>query len=225
MDGRRASPIRVVIVDDHALVREGTAQVLAAERDIDVVGQAGTVEEGLVQLMRLRPDVALVDVNLPGGSGLELARRMAESHPNVRVLIVSAHDDYAYVTEALEIGVGGYLLKTASAKEVVNAVRAVADGTLVLDRAVSSRVMRRVRPEPSDPDSLTERQAEILALIARAMPNKRIAEELGVGLRTVESHVSTILAKLGVETRSEAMLYALSHHLVPVENGDAATGR
>ena len=222
MDGGRPSPIRVVIVDDHALVREGTAQVLAAQPDMEVVGQAGTAEDGLVQLMRLRPDVALVDVSLPGGSGLDLARRIAESHPGVRVLIVSAYDDYAYVAEALEIGVGGYLLKTATAKEVVNAVRAVADGALILDRAVSGRVVRRSRPETADPDALTERQAEILALIARAMSNRRIAEELGVGLRTVESHVSMILAKLGVETRSEAMLYALNHRLVTIEDGGEA---
>jgi DNA-binding NarL/FixJ family response regulator len=208
----RSSPIRVVIVDDHALVREGTAQLLEAEADLEVVGQAGTAEQGLHQLERLRPDVALVDVNLPGISGLELARRAAASYPTVRILIVSAYDDYAYVTEALEIGVGGYLLKTASGKEVVNAVRAVADGTFVIDRALSGRLRRRSPSGPTKSIALTERQIEILALLARAMSNKRIANELGLGLRTVESHVSMILAKLGVESRSEAMLYALSHH-------------
>ena len=217
----RSGPIRVVIVDDHALVREGTAQLLEAEADIEVVGQAGTAEQGLDQLIRFRPDVALVDVNLPGMSGLELARRAAARCPRVRTLIVSAYDDYAYVAEALEIGVGGYLLKTASGKEVVNAVRAVADGTLVLDRAVSGRMTRRSRSGPAAPAALTERQTEILALLAKAMSNKSIAHELGLGLRTVESHVSIILAKLGVQSRSEAMLYALSHDLVaPTEHGE-----
>ena len=217
----RSRPIRVVIVDDHALVREGTAQLLEAEADIEVVGQAGTAEQGLDQLIRFRPDVALVDVNLPGMSGLELARRAAARCPGVRTLIVSAYDDYAYVAEALEIGVGGYLLKTASGKEVVNAVRAVADGTLVLDRAVSGRMTRRSRSGPTAPAALTERQTEILALLAKAMSNKSIAHELGLGLRTVESHVSIILAKLGVQSRSEAMLYALSHDAVaPTQHGE-----
>ena len=211
----RPGPIRVLIVDDHALVREGTAQLLDAEPDLEVVAQAGTAEQALVQIHTLCPDVALIDVNLPGMSGLELARKVADGCPDVLVLIVSAYDDYAYVAEALEIGVGGYLMKTASGKEVVNAVRAVADGTLVLDRAISGRLRRRSLPPAATPDELTERQKEILALLVRALPNKRIADELGLGLRTVESHVSVILSKLGVESRSEAMLFALSHHLVP----------
>jgi two-component system, NarL family, response regulator DevR len=222
----RPGPIRVLIVDDHALVREGTAQLLDAEPDLEVVAQAGTAEQALTQIRSLCPDVALIDVNLPGMSGLELARRVADGCPGVLVLIVSAYDDYAYVAEALEIGVGGYLMKTASGKEVVNAVRAVADGTLVLDRAISGRLRRRSLPSAASPDELTERQKEILALLVKALPNKRIAEELGLGLRTVESHVSVILSKLGVESRSEAMLFALSHHLVPApEDADAVGTR
>lgn len=220
---RRGGRIRVVIVDDHALVREGTAQLLEAEPDLEVVGQAGTAEQGLRELERLRPDVALVDVNLPGMSGLELARRAAATLPATRILVVSAYDDYAYVAEALEIGIGGYLLKTASGREVVHAVRAVADGTFVFDRALSGRLRRRAPAGSQAPVALTERQAEILALLARAMPNKRIASELGLGLRTVESHVSVILSKLGVESRSEAMLYALSHPgtAAATEHGDS----
>ncbi len=214
----RGAPIRVVIVDDHALVREGTVQLLEAEADLEVVGQAGTAEEGLGLLARLRPDLALVDVNLPGTSGLELARQAAASHPKVRILVVTAYDDYAYVAEALEIGVGGYLLKTASGKELVDAVRAVADGALVLDRAVSGRLTRRWRSGPAAPGALTARQAEVLALLARGKSNKRIASELGLGLRTVESHVSIVLAKLGVGSRTEATLYALSHHLVATDD-------
>ena len=224
----RERPIRVLIVDDHALVREGTAQLLDGEPDLEVVAQAGTAEQALPQIESLCPDVAIVDVNLPGMSGLELARKVADRCPQVLILIVSAYDDYAYVAEALEIGVGGYLMKTASGKEVVNAVRAVADGTLVLDRAISGRLRRRSLPAAvtASPDALTERQMEILALLVKALPNKRIADELGLGLRTVESHVSIILSKLGVESRSEAMLFALSHHLVPApEDADAVGTR
>lgn len=217
--GRRASsPIRVVIVDDHALVREGTVQLLEQEVDVEVVGQAGSGEDGLGVLEQSRPDVALVDVNLPGMSGLELARKAAASVPAVRVLIVSAYDDYAYVAEALEIGVGGYLLKNASARELVDAVRAVADGVFVLDRAISGRLARRWRDDTPTAGALTRRETDVLSLLARGRSNKQIAAELGLGLRTVEGHVSSVLGKLGVTSRTEAVAYALGHRLVVPED-------
>ncbi len=216
--------IRVVVVDDHALVREGTSQLLDQEPDIDVVGQAGTAEEGLALLGRCRPDVAVVDVNLPDRSGLELAREATGGSLHVRVLIVSAYDDYAYVSEALQVGVGGYLLKTASARELLDAVRAVADGVFVLDRAVSGHLSRRWRGEaigPAGATALTPRETQVLGLLARGLANKHIAVELGLGLRTIEGHVSNVLTKLGVGSRTEAVLYALNHHLVdPDGHGD-----
>jgi DNA-binding NarL/FixJ family response regulator len=216
------TPVRVVIVDDHALVREGTVQLLTQVADIEVVGQAGSGEEALRVFEELRPDVALIDVNLPGMSGLELARHASASQGNLRVLIVSAYDDYAYVAEALEIGVGGYLLKTASARELVDAVRAVADGVFVLDRAVSGRLTRRARSGPSNDEALTRRETDVLELLARGRSNKQIANELTLGLRTVEGHVSNILAKLGVQSRTEAVAYALGRRLVvPEDHGNS----
>jgi NarL family two-component system response regulator LiaR len=212
------APIRLVIVDDHGLVREGTAQLLKQSADFDVVGQAGSGEDGLAVLERLQPDVALVDVHLPQMSGLELARAAASSCPSVKVLILSAYDDYAYVSEALEIGVGGYLLKTATTKELVDAVRAVADGILVLDRRVADRLTRRGRSATLPGAGLTPREADILPLLARGRSNKQIATELRLGLRTVEGHVSGVLAKLGVASRAEAVAYALSHRLVVPES-------
>lgn len=211
--GQRAA-IRVVLVDDHALVAEGTRQLLEAEPDLEVVGEARTGEDGLRLLEELAPDVALVDVNLPGMSGLELARLASSSHPEVLILIVSAYDDYAYVSQALEVGVAGYLLKTASARELVDAVRAVADGVFVLDKAVSLRLTRRGRRGVPDTATLTRRESDVLSLLARGRSNKQVASELGLGLRTVEGHVSSVLAKLGVSSRTEAVLYALEHHLV-----------
>ena len=204
--------VRVLIVEDHALVREGTAQLLEATADLHVVGACGTAEEGAELVERLGPDVALVDVNLPGASGLELARELARRRPATRVLVVSAYDDHAYVAEALEIGVGGYLLKTASGRELIEAVRLVAAGVFVLDGAVSSRLGRRRQGalrERHDPDALTPREAEVLALVTRGRSNKQIAAELALGLRTVESHVSSVLSKLGVASRTEAIAYAL----------------
>jgi two-component system, NarL family, response regulator LiaR len=218
----RPAPIRLVIVDDHSLVREGTAQLLKQSADFDVVGQAGSGEDGLAVLEQLQPDVALIDVHLPQMSGLELARAAASSCPSVKVLILSAYDDYAYVSEALEIGVGGYLLKTATTKELVDAVRAVADGILVLDRRVADRLTRRGRSASPPGSGLTPREADILPLLARGRSNKQIATELRLGLRTVEGHVSSVLAKLGVASRAEAVAYALSHRLVVPENpGDS----
>lgn len=205
--------MRVVIVDDHQLVRESTRQLLDQAADLEAVGEAGSGEEGLRLCERLRPDVALVDVNLPGMSGLELARLLRTRLPEIRVLVVSAYDDYAYVAEALDVGVAGYLLKTASARELLDAVRAVADGIFVLDRAVSPRLARHGPPNVGA-SRLSPRELDVLRLLARGRSNKQIALELSLGLRTVESHVSRLLAKLGASSRTEAVAYALGQRLV-----------
>jgi DNA-binding NarL/FixJ family response regulator len=210
--------IRVVIVDDHALVREGTRQLLEQNPDIDEVGTAGSGEEALTLLHELKPDVALVDINLPAMSGLELAREMATALPGVHVLILSAYDEYAYIAEALEIGVGGYLLKTASAKELVDAVRAVSDGVLVLDRQVSKRLVRHRQSGPETIGTLTPRETDVLVLLAQGKSNKQIAAQLELGTRTVEGYVSNVLSKLGVTSRTEAVTHALSHRLVNAPN-------
>jgi DNA-binding NarL/FixJ family response regulator len=206
--------IRILIVDDHALVREGTRQLLQQEPGIEVVGTAGSAEEALPMLRDLEPDVALVDINLPAMSGLELARDIVSSRPDVHVLILSAYDEYAYIAEALEIGVGGYLLKTASAKELVDAVRAVSDGVLVLDRQVSKRLVRHRQSGPETIGTLTPRETDVLVLLAQGKSNKQIAAQLELGIRTVEGYVSNVLNKLGVTSRTEAVAHALSHRLV-----------
>lgn len=222
--GRRETDgISVVVVDDHALMRDGTVQLFERTGDIHVVGESGTAEEGIALIERVLPDVAMVDVNLPGVSGLELARAVHDRLPDIAILVVSAHDDSAYVTEALDIGVDGYLLKTATGAELADAVRAVADGVFVLDRSISRRLVRRWR-EPAraaDDSVLTAREIEVLNLVARGWPNKRVATELGLGVRTVEGHVSRMLAKLGLASRSEAVRYALDHHLVVTAAGES----
>ncbi len=213
--------IRVVIVDDHVLVREGTVELLEQLADVEVVGQAGTADEGVTTIEAFRPDVAIVDVNLPDRSGLEVARVVRETAPSVRILIVSAYDEYAYVTEALELGVGGYLLKHATGKELVDAVCAVANGVFVLDRAISGRLARRWRNNLGEGRALTDRETTVLSLLARGRSDKEIASELGVGVRTTEGLVAGVLGKLGVATRTEAVAYALGHRLVPPEaDGD-----
>jgi DNA-binding NarL/FixJ family response regulator len=206
------SLVKIVIVEDHALVREGTAELLQRDPGLRVLGQAGSAEEALELLSDLRPDIALVDVELPGMNGIALARTVADRGLPTRVLILSAYDDYAYVIGALEAGVAGYLLKTSSAQELAAAVRTAAGGALVLDEVISRRLTRRWRSGPGRTSpSLTARETEVLRLIAQGLPNKQIASQLGLGLRTVESHVSSLLAKLGVSSRTEAALYAVSH--------------
>ncbi len=213
-------PIRVLIVDDHALVREGTRELLLQDPGLAVVATAGSGEEALEALAAHRPDVALVDVNLPSMSGLELARIILSDYPGTRVLVLSAYDDYAYIAEALEVGVGGYLLKTASGKELVDAVRAVVDGVFVLDRQVSKRLVRRREAPAPTVGSLTPRETAVLEQLALGRSNKQIAQELSLGIRTVEGYVSNILAKLGVGSRTEAVTHAISHRLVSTPGHD-----
>ena len=215
-----SNPIRVLIVDDHALVREGTRQLLEQDSAIEVIATAGSGEEALEQLAVLSPDVALVDVNLPSMSGLELSRTILATKPAVRILILSAYDEYAYVAEALEVGVGGYLLKTASTKELIDAVRAVYDGVFVLDRQVSKRLVRRRDAVAPTVGTLTPRETAVLELLAQGRSNKQIAAELELGIRTVEGYVSNILGKLGVTSRTEAVTHAISHRLVTAPNND-----
>ncbi|MHB1209690.1 MAG: response regulator [Acidimicrobiales bacterium] len=206
--------IHVVIVDDHVLVREGTRQLLENDSGIAVVGSAGSGEEALELIERLRPQVAIVDLNLPHMSGLELARTLIATVPETRILILSAYDEYAYISEALEIGVGGYLLKTASGKELIDALRAVFEGVFVLDRQVSMQLVRRRDTSAHTIGTLTPRETAVLELLAQGRTNKQIALELDLGIRTVEGYVSNVLNKLGVSSRTEAATHALIHRLI-----------
>lgn len=208
--------ITIVVVEDHTLVREGTAELLERSPGLKVAAQAGSAEDALELLASLDPDVLLADVELPGMNGIDMAKVITQRHPRVRVVILSAYDDYAYVIGALEAGVTGYLLKTASARELCDAVRTAANGALVLDRAISRRLATRWRAgSDRQPAALTARETDVLKLIAQGLPNKQIAGRLGLGPRTVESHVSSLLGKLGLASRTEAALYAVSHRIVP----------
>ena len=214
IDAQPLEIIRVVIVDDHALVREGTRQLLEQDQGIEVVASAGSGEEALGVIERLHPDVAIVDLNLPQMSGLELARRVVATSPETRILIVSAYDEYAYIAEAVEIGVAGYLLKTATGKELIEALHAVFEGVFVLDRQVSKQLVRQRDTSPHTVGTLTPRETSVLELLAQGRTNKQIASELDLGTRTVEGYVSHVLSKLGVASRTEAATHALIHRLI-----------
>jgi len=208
-------PIRVVLVEDHGLVRAGMRELMEAEEDMVVVGEAADTDSGVEEVRRSRPDVAVVDMQLPGGGGIELLKAIAESAPEVRSLVVSAYDDYAHVTGALEAGAAGYIPKTASRAELLDAIRTVAKGSMVLGPEAARHLQRRWRDPGLPAVELTERELDVLRLVAKGCANKDIARELGLGLRTVEGYVSNILAKLGVTSRTEAALWAMQHHIAP----------
>lgn len=211
-------PIRVVIVDDHALLREGTRWILQQEPTIEVVGESGRGDEALELVSDLKPDVVLLDLRLPGLPGIDVARAIARISPQTRVLIVTAYDEEDYVLEALQAGAAGYLLKTAPSRELVEAVHAVAAGSTVLQPSVSAALARRwTRADGPGGVQLSGREMEVLRLTAQGLANKEMAHKLGLSLRTVEGHLSRTFAKLGVTSRTEAVVQAVNHHLISLE--------
>ena len=212
----QAQVIRVVVVDDHALHRDGTRQILDAHPDLLVVGDASSGEVALALINQLRPDVVLMDIRLPGMNGIEVTRRLTRDHPEVHVLMVSAYDEDEYVRGALEAGAAGYLSKTAPGKELVQAVRAVAGGTSVLQSGLTARLMVSSRQHERDACDLTERELAVLSLLAEGLHNREVAARLGISSRTVDRHCDNIYAKLGVGSRTEAVVRAISSKLLTV---------
>ncbi|MBI4233935.1 MAG: response regulator transcription factor [Chloroflexi bacterium] len=214
--------IRIVLGEDHALVREGTRRILEQHPDLVVVGEAGDGEQALGLIERLQPDVAILDIHMPKLTGIEVVRRMGGRSPQTRVLMLTAYDDDDYVLALMEAGATGYLLKTARAGELVEGVRSVHQGEVVLHPAIAAKVARLwgrrgVAVEREAPEALSVREREVLELAARGLRNKVIAERLSLSVRTVEGHFNSILAKLGVSSRIEAVLYAASRHWVTLE--------
>jgi len=211
---RTEGPLRVVVIDDHEVLRAGTRQVLETGEDILVVGEADSWEAALHLVDEQRPDVALVDIQLSGRNGIDLARQLAADHPGTRTVILSAYDDDAFVRRAFEAGVAGYLLKTMPRDELINAVRAVGMGTTVLDPAVSARLAgANTLTETAGMPRLTAREQEVVALVADGLSNKAIALRLGVSTRTVEGHVNHVFTKLDLESRTELVRYVLTNGL------------
>ena len=212
----QATVIRVVVVDDHALHRDGTRQILEAHPDLQVVGDADSGEVALALVNQLRPDVVLMDIRLPGINGIEATRRLTRDHPEVRVIMVSAYDEDEYVRGALEAGAAGYLRKTAPGRELVQTVRSVASGASVLASGLAARLLVPSRqPEPGATD-LTERELAVLRLLMAGLHNREVASQLGISPRTVDRHCDNIYAKLGVSSRTEAVVRAISTKLLTV---------
>jgi len=201
--------IRVLLVDDHALLREGTRALLREAPDIEVVAEASAGEEALALARRLRPGVILLDIRLKGLGGVDVARALRRDLPAVKVVMLTAYHYEQYVRALIAIGVHGYLLKNASGKELIAAVRAVQRGEQALGAEIVARLAKPRRSDIAATDELTEREREVLALVGQGEGNGEIAHMLGIGTRTVESHVSTIMAKLGARSRTDAVNLAV----------------
>jgi len=208
--------ISVVIVDDHALLREGTRQILERAGGFTVVGEAADGEQGVAAVARAHPDVALLDVRLPGMNGVEAARRVAASSPATKVLMLSAFDEIDYVQACLAAGAAGYLLKTTPGDELAEAIRAVCSGIVVLDPGLSSYLVRRPSGgrARSGVEALTSREREVVRLVAQGLQNKAIAGELGISPRTVEGHLNHVFEKVGASSRSALVRLAMVNGLV-----------
>jgi NarL family two-component system response regulator LiaR len=209
--------IRVLIADDHAVVRRGLRTFLELQDEIEVVGEAEDGEQALAEAERLDPDVVLLDLVMPRVDGLAALHGLRERSPRSRVIVLTTFLDDDKLLPAVRAGAAGYLLKDVEPKELVGAIRTVHAGDALLHPAAAARVMAELvessRPTPAS--LLTPRETEVLALIARGQPNKVIARELGVSEKTVKTHVSHVLGKLGVTDRTQAALYAVREGLVP----------
>ena len=210
------SPIRVLVVDDHAVVREGLRAFLELQDSIEVVGEAGDGHEAVEQATRLVPDVVLMDLVMPRLDGLEAMRVLRASLPAMRVIVLTSFLDDAMLLPALRAGAAGYLLKNAQPQEIARAVRAAHAGEALLDPVVAARVVEILAAEGREEpiDRLTPREREVLILIGRGFPNKLIARELGLSEKTVKAHVGRVLAKLGVTDRTQAAVLAVRAGLV-----------
>ena len=211
-----AEPIRVLVVDDHAVVRQGLRGLLELQDGIEVVGDAADGEQGVEAATRLRPDVILLDLVMPALDGISAMRLLRERLPETRVIVLTSFLDDDKLLPAIRAGAAGYLLKNAEPQEVVRAVRAADTGQTVLDPVVASRLVETLATnERGDPiDRLTPREREVLVLIGRGFANKRIALELGLAEKTVKAHVGHVLAKLGVSDRTQAAIAAVRAGLV-----------
>ena len=205
--------VRILLVDDHAVVREGLKRLIADQADIEVVGEASDGHEAIEHVKVLRPDVVMMDVSMPHMSGVEATRELKGICPDTRILALTVHEDDAYVREFLKAGAAGYLLKRAPTEELVRAIRAVAGGGLYIDPRVANRPVQTLsqaeRPGASTTVELSDREAEVLRLIARGYANKEIAAQLNLSVKTVETYKARSMEKLGLRSRVDIVRIAV----------------
>jgi two-component system, NarL family, response regulator DevR len=204
--------VRIFLLDDHELVRRGLRDLIEAEDDLEVVGEAGTAEEALRRVPATRPDVAVLDVRLPDGDGVEVCRELRSADPDLHCLMLTSFSDDEALFNAIMAGASGYVLKQVKGNDLVDAIRRVAAGQSLLDPTVTARVLDRLREGPAEEDelvgSLTAQERKLLDLLAEGLTNRQIAERMYLAEKTVKNYVSNLLAKLGMGRRTEAAVYA-----------------
>ncbi|CAN5394665.1 response regulator transcription factor [soil metagenome] len=204
--------VRVFLLDDHELVRRGLRELLESEGDIEVVGEADTAATAMARIPAIKPQVAILDARLPDGSGIEVCRHIRSQDPSIQAIILTSYDDDEALFSAIMAGAAGYVLKQVTGQDLVAAVRHVAAGGSLLDPAVTERVMKRLRDGvPDEPDelaSLTAQERRILELVSEGLTNKQIGDKLFLAEKTVKNYMSSILAKLGLERRTQAAVFA-----------------
>ncbi len=214
-------PIRVLIADDHSMIRTGLRTLLKSDPEIVVVGEAGDGRETYRSVEELEPDVVMLDIGMPGEDGIQVARRLRESFPGVRVLFLTMHEDPVLMREAIQAGAAGYVIKRAEEAEVLNAIHAAFRGDLYVHPAMTRAFLEPQAPErkPTGLEGvpLTKREVDILRLLARGHTNRQIAETLGLSVRTVEGHRANLMSKLGVSSRVDLVSYAEEHGLLQPE--------
>jgi NarL family two-component system response regulator LiaR len=220
-------PLRVLIVDDHAIVRRGTRALLAETEDIEVVGEAGNGQEAVERAEALQPDVVLMDLVMPGMDGIEAIRTITSNQPQTRILALTSFAADDKVFPAIEAGALGYLLKDVYPEDLVKAIRQVYHGEPSLHPKIARKILQEVRrptKKPSTPDPLTEREMEVLHLVAQGLSNQQISDQLFIAEVTVRTHVSNILSKLHLANRVQAALYALREGLTELDDMDDEEG-
>jgi two-component system, NarL family, response regulator NreC len=208
--------IRVLLVDDHSVVRSGLRMLLDSQDDIQTVGEAGDMRTAVFETRALKPDVILMDMVMPGGSGIEATTAVLKEHPDAKVLVLSMQDDPSYVREAFAVGASGYVLKEAADAEVVAAIREVATGVRYVHPALGARLIAAEAEDRrrAEADPLSEREREVLRLLALGHTNREIAKMLYISVRTAETHRAHIMQKLRLQTRAELVRYALEQGLL-----------
>jgi DNA-binding NarL/FixJ family response regulator len=211
------NPLRVILADDHAVVRAGIRQFIEHDPGLQVIAEAGNGQEACRLIDKLRPDVAVLDIQMPTMSGIEAVRWVRSQQIQVGLLILTAYDDDPYVQAVLRAGANGYVLKTSTPEEIIQAVHDVYDGKMVLDAALTQRFVNKMigTQEPSLMEALTDRELEIITLAGKGLTNKAIGVQLGISDRTVQNHLAHIFGKLQAASRTEAVMRAVSLGLIP----------
>jgi two-component system response regulator NreC len=211
-------PVDIILADDHGVLRAGLRALLNAEEDLKVIGEAASGDDALRLVPELQPDIVLLDLNMPGPGGIEVTRKLRDLVPETRVLVLTVHEDEGLLREAIDAGASGYIIKRAVESELINAIRAVARGEMYIHpsmtRAFLNKPTKRKRAPSGAQESLTPRETDVLRLIVLGYTNRQAAEELGLSVRTVETHRANLMGKLGLKSRVELVRWAADNDLM-----------